>query len=419
MKLGLDRVCEDPRLMQAWGRFALVTHAATTTSRLVSCVEAILSAHPEGLEKLSCVYGPQHGYWQCEPYNMYETPDDVLLLPGNSEVPLYSLYGDNREPVAEHLQSTDTIVVDLPDIGCRIYTYMTTLAGCLKQASQLGKKVVVLDRPNPLGLSAPDNSQLSHRVEGNLLAPELRSFVGWFHIPFRHGLTLGELGYLYIEQEGLTVDYEVIKVSGLTREMLVQSDSSALPRAASPNMPHPKCMSFFPVSVSLEGTNVSEGRGTTTPFQLVGAPFMDEHRLNEAFQSALSKLGAAGLVNSRPFRFLPGFDKYKGQVCKGIFLDKDSMSELPRFTSAIALLSAIAISSGAKLSWREVGYEYNFKDNPLDLILGHKDWRESLEKLIQEPDSESNWKQITDLLQTSSQQAQSFAERSKRLFLYS
>ena len=355
---------------------------------------------------------------------MFETPHGIFQLRNadrKKEVPLYSLYGAEREPHSEHLRNVDTIVVDLPDIGCRVYTYMTTLAGCLKQAAKLKKRVVVLDRPNPIGLFYRDRSHNNrfHRVEGNIMGPQFPSFVGWFEIPMRHGLTLGELGKFYIQSQNLDVDFEVVTVQGISRNTAVRELSLSLPRMASPNMPSSRTMTFFPISVLLEGTNISEGRGTVSPFQAIGAPFLDEDELYLKIGECFKRLKVDPEIYWRTHQFLPLFDKYSGQICKGIFLDSASIEIGSIFSSGIVLLAALCMAGRESFQWRAKGYEYNFEQTPIDLILGQAEWRDCFEKLRCGVSEESTFSSLRDLLQRSSAEAQEFASDSAAFSLYS
>lgn len=453
IRVGLDQLetseavwsrCHD------WGRVALVTHAASVASSgrtAVDVADDMLWQHGRGNLGLTAVLGPQHGYWQCEPYNMVETPDGEIELGATRggkrgsrrRIPLFSLYGPNREPTPDHLKQIDTLLVDLPDIGCRIYTYMTTLAGCLRAAARAGKRVVVLDRPNPLGLVARAkgttlaSQQAFFGVEGNVLDMNLRSFVGWFQIPMRHGLTLGELGRWFVKQEGLggslAFPLEIIGVEGVSRLAPPGDLAPFLPRMASPNMPGPWTMDFFPVAVPLEGCNVSEGRGTTSPFQSIGAPFFDENDLCDALAEAAAQLGCADDVTFRPHRFVPSFDKFAGQLCRGVFLQARHRSHdtsrhnsaqgvsSTSFAWAIALLAALCRSGSRHFSWRAPGYEYNFEDAPIDLILGDRRWRLALDAL-KGSSSASAWEDLVALLAESRVSAQLFAERSESVWIY-
>ena len=417
MKLGIDKLLSNPSLADGWGSVALVTHSASTTSGFVPCVEAVFHAleqRTQSGQSLNCIFGPQHGYWQCEPYNMFETPDDWYQLPNGKRIPLLSLYGEKREPTAESIADIDTLLVDLPDIGCRIYTYMTTLAGCINQAAKANKRVVVLDRPNPLGFGGE-----SGLTEGNILKPHLSSFVGWFQIPFRHGLTLGELGSFYIRQQKLNVDYQVVVVEGLERGKSHQIPWNFLPLAASPNMPDARVMAHFPVTVALEGTNISEGRGTTTPFQLIGAPFLDGSLFCQTLEKSLGLLHSSGNLAARPCRFVPSFDKFQGKECHGAFITRKNLHAATTFPEAIAVLASLAITAKDKLEWREKGYEYNFSDNPLDLILGAEDWRLCFEELQSNPTSNGVWSKLNALLDQAKNDAVLFDEQVQPLQLYS
>ncbi len=422
IRCGLDVLMQDPqwhRHAGHWGRVALVTHASTVAGDgqdAVTALDKVLRKNVSGSE-LVAVMGPQHGFWQCEPYNMIETPDGELKLRGGRVLPLFSLYGEHREPSLRHLEQFDTMVVDLPDIGCRIYTYMTTLAGCLRAAARTGKRVVVLDRPNPLGLSDKGGS----RVEGNIVLPHLSSFVGWYAIPMRHGLTLGELGHWFLGQEGLSQTmaglYDVVTVQGLNRSMGLRDLGQSLPLMASPNMPGPWTMGFFPVSVALEGCNISEGRGTTAPFQSIGAPFLDEHKLCEALADAAARLGCSQDVTFRPHRFKPSFDKFSGEVCRGVFLQSPCGVPQASFEWSIALLSALVRSAGQHFAWREPGYEYNFEAPPIDLILGDERWRVALDHLSQ-ASSDAAWSPLLALLDEARRQARDFTLESASVVLY-
>jgi uncharacterized protein YbbC (DUF1343 family) len=352
---------------------------------------------------------------------MVETPDSKITLGSGRELPLFSLYGEHREPADRHLELIDTLVVDLPDIGCRVYTYMTTLAGCLRAAARRGKRVVVLDRPNPLGLVHLSTEGVSYlHVEGNVIEPHLKSFVGWYAIPMRHGLTLGELGRLFVLDNDLRVDFEVVEVSGLRRSMDPRDYDALLPRMASPNMPGPWTMSFFPVSVPLEGCNISEGRGTTAPFQSIGAPFIDENNLSEAIAEAFEHLGlqAAAEMTWRPHRFSPSFDKFSGSVCRGIFLKHTGLLSRATFDSSIALLGALIKSAGQEFHWRQPGYEYDFEHPPIDLILGNARWRGLLENL-RGHSTAAHWEAIRAELVDAAVQAQGFARKSAAIWIYS
>ena len=227
--------------------------------------------------KLSCFLGPQHGIRGEKQDNMVESSD---FKDPRTGLPVYSLYSETREPTDKMLQNVDTLVVDLQDIGTRIYTFMYTLANCMRAAKRLGKKVVVLDRPNPIN---------GVDVEGNLLEENLTSFVGQFPIPVRHGMTMGELALLFNDAFNIQCDLDVVQLKGWKRTHWAD-DWKRDWVTPSPNIPTAKSCELFPGMVLFEGTNVSEGRGTTKPFEWIGAPFIDADKLaKEMNQKKVSK----------------------------------------------------------------------------------------------------------------------------------
>jgi uncharacterized protein YbbC (DUF1343 family) len=255
------------------------------------------------------------------------------------------------------------------------------------------------------------------------LNQEFRSFVGWYKIPLKHGLSLGELGKFYVHQEQLKVDFQVIEVEGLQRKSSVSEFEHLLPRMASPNMPHSKTMAFFPISVLLEGTNISEGRGTTCPFQAIGAPFLDENELLATYQECLEALAVNSKVTFRTHRFLPLFDKFTGKVCRGIFLDTSAKEIKNVFGQGIALLAALCLASKKNFSWRANGYEYNFDHNPMDLILGARYWRDCFERLLGSPGDrilrDETFQELKEHLGRSQVEAFEFSNNSRRFAIYS
>ena len=232
--------------------------------------------------RLAALFGPQHGFRSDVQENMIETGhgrDDIR------RVPVYSLYSETREPTAEMLRDLDVLVIDLQDVGTRIYTYIYTMANCLRAARRHGVKVVVCDRPNPIGGVA---------VEGPMLEPGFESFVGLYPIPMRHGMTIGELARLFNEHFGIGADLEVVAMDGWRRGMY--SDATGLPWVLpSPNIPTLDSAIVYPGTVLFEGTNVSEGRGTTRPFEIVGAPWI----VAERFADAMNRLALPGRASGR------------------------------------------------------------------------------------------------------------------------
>src|SRR6185503_7011704 len=294
VRLGTDVLLSSARLRGK--RVGIVCNHASVDLGFEHIVDRLAAA--DGVT-LGAIFGPQHGFRSDVQDNMIETPhrDD----PGR-RVPVYPLYSDTREPIAEMLRGLDALVVDLQDIGARIYTYIYTMANCLRAGARHGVPVVVCDRPNPInGID----------VEGAALVPGNESFVGQFPIPMRHGMTIGELARLFNSHFGLGADLEVVKMEGWRREMF--ADETGLPWVMpSPNMPTLETAVVYPGTVLFEGTLLSEGRGTTRPFELVGAPGIEAER----FASAMNQLGLPG-VYFQPAVFEPTFQKHAKQPCAG------------------------------------------------------------------------------------------------------
>src|SRR3954470_22651068 len=294
VRLGSDLLLASGRLQGA--RVGILCNHASITHGYAHIVDRLAGA--EGV-RLAAIFGPQHGFRSDVQDNMIETPhrDDP-----SRRVPVYSLYSETREPTAEMLKGLDLLVIDLQDIGARIYTYIYTMAYCLRACGRLGIPVIVCDRPNPInGID----------VEGALLKKAFTSFVGLYPIPMRHGMTIAELARLFNEEFGLGAQVEVVRMDGWDRTMF--HDDTDLPWVMpSPNMPTLDTAIVYPGTVLFEGTLLSEGRGTTRPFELVGAPGVDAER----FARTMNKRGLPG-VSFRPAVFEPTFQKHAKQACGG------------------------------------------------------------------------------------------------------
>jgi uncharacterized protein YbbC (DUF1343 family) len=427
MKVGLDKLVENCNLLTDLGRIGIVTNQAVTSSQFVSAAEVISRAAGKANgARVTAVFGPQHGYGQTEQDNMRETPDTFFQFEDGSQVPLFSLYSQTRMPTVEQLSLMDTLVIDLLDIGCRVYTYMETLAGCLRATAPLGKKVVVLDRPNPLGLCHLNERNQWQRVEGNLLDMRWESFVGWYSIPMRHGLTLGELGHYFIASDKLKIDYRVIAVDNLFRKTSPTELSQLTWTMPSPNIPTWESAFLFPSFVTLEATNISEGRGTTLPFQIIGAPYLDTSGLQKFFRDS-SKLNGPLLTEFaqfdafvfRPHDFRPTFNKHAGNLCKGIQIHCINPERAHLFSLGMHFLYFCTAKHPLEMTWNPPGYEYNYEAPPLNLILGHESWLEFFEQVKLGGDSPANRERLAFLLQNSQEQAQQFAAQSKFAHIYS
>ena len=361
MKLGIERLLNDPALRAplAGRRIALLAHPASVTRDLTHSLDA-LSALPE--IRLTAAFGPQHGLRGDKQDNMVESPDFVDSRLG---IPIFSLYGQVRRPTDAMMSSFDTILVDLQDLGCRIYTFITTLRYVLEAAAAHGKAVWVLDRPNPAG----------RPVEGLTLREGWQSFVGAGPMPMRHGMTMGELGQWFIDTLGLQVDYSVIEMEGWQPEAAPgfgwppeRSWVNPSPNAANLSMAR-----AYAGTVMLEGTTLSEGRGTTRPLELFGAPGIDTRRLLADMRS-LAPEWLHGCV-LRECWFEPTFHKHAGQLCAGVQIHVEDPSHYDHAAFKPWRLQALAFKALRKQSpdyplWRDFAYEYETDRLAIDLING-------------------------------------------------
>ncbi len=368
-------------------RVGLLSNQASTDGSLRHGKETIQKKLGKGL---TCLFSPQHGFFSEKQDNMVESDHGVDPCTG---LPLFSLYGESRRPSKAMFDLFDVLLIDLVDVGTRVYTFLYTMAYCLEAAAQWGKKVVVLDRPNPLG---------GEKIEGNVLDTDCASFVGLYPLPMRHGLTFGELA-LYINQEfHIDADLEVIPMRGWKRSMLFRE--TGLPWVfPSPNMPTPETAIVYPGQVIWEGTNVSEGRGTTLPFELVGAPFW-EHEPILDFLSAIPLPGCF----LRPLVFEPTSGKWAGRSCKGVQVHvTDPKTFLPYRTSLALLQANLHLYSGV-FHYKDPPYEYEYERLPLDLILGSAKIRRQVEGQMDILEIEQEW----------AEELASFARRREKYLLY-
>ncbi len=322
---------------------------------------------------LTCLFSPQHGFWGTEQDNMVETPDARDSATG---LPIFSLYSRIRRPTAEMLAGIDLLLVDLQDVGTRVYTFITTLANVLQEAKKFGIKVVVLDRPNPLG---------GETVEGNVLQAGLTSFVGVWKLPMRHGLTLGELAGLFNQVLGIGADLSVAAMTGWNRDMFFDQ-TTRLWVPPSPNMPSLETAVVYPGQVLWEGTNISEGRGTTRPFEYFGAPFIDPSRVTKR----LNEFPIPG-VNLLETAFRPTFQKWQGEVCRGFFLQVYDRRVFQPYRTALILLQTVRELYPEDFKWKEPPYEYETERRPIDLLIGDQPLRLALEAGQPVSELEATW----------------------------
>ena len=322
---------------------------------------------------LTTLFSPQHGFWSDVQDNMIETPHSTHP---HYDIPIYSLYSDNREPTAEMLHKIDTLVIDLQDVGTRVYTYIYTMANCLRAARRQNIPIVVCDRPNPIG---------GDLVEGPMLKPGYESFVGQFPIPLRHGLTIGELARLFNDHFGIGAKLEVLPVGNWTRTMY-QDQTGLAWVMPSPNLPTLDSALVYPGTVLFEGTNLSEGRGTTRPFELFGAPWVDIKTLT----STLNQATLPG-VFIRPEVFEPTFQKHAGQRCCGGQIHVTNRQSFRPVMTAVTLLAAIRGIAPSQFAWREPPYEYELVRQPIDILTGSSTLREQIEEGVPIPEILTGW----------------------------
>jgi uncharacterized protein YbbC (DUF1343 family) len=323
--------------------------------------------------RIGALFGPQHGFRSDLQENMIESPHGS---DARRRIPVFSLYSETREPTAEMLAGLDALVIDLQDVGTRIYTYIYTMANCLRAARRHGLPVVVCDRPNPIGGVA---------VEGPMLEPGFESFVGQYPIPMRHGLTVGEAARLFNDQFGIGAKLEVVAMPRWQRRQWF--DQTGLPWVMpSPNLPTLESAVVYPGTVLFEGTNVSEGRGTTRPFELVGAPWVDA----EPFAAAMNARRLPG-VHFRPAVFEPTFHKHAGVSCGGCQIHVTDREAFQPVAAGVALLEAFRETDPQAFAWREPPYEYEAVKPPIDILSGSSRLREVLDGAGRAADLAEAW----------------------------
>ena len=359
---GLDDLCKNVEQQDLLkGRVGYLCHAASVNSDLQH--GAMLLSRFLG-KRLVCLIGPQHGFACDVQDNMVETPDQHSTW---IKIPIFSLYGKNRAPSPELVQSIDTLVVDLQDVGTRVYTYITTLALCIDAFSQEGKRIVVLDRPNPAG----------PLVEGCILNDQWRSFVGHHPIPQRHGLTMGEVAKLHCKIFAPQCDLHVIKMVNYRRDHAWPNNY--LPWInPSPNLATPNAALCFPGTVLFEGTSVSEGRGTTRSLEVVGAPGVEPFEFCRQVTNDFANYQIEGVV-LRALHFVPMFGKYQNTPCGGVHIHVLNSSKARTWRLGQLLIKHFRDTLGNKFDWNRNPYEYEFKRLAIDLINGGPDLRHWVE----------------------------------------
>ncbi|ASR52093.1 exo-beta-N-acetylmuramidase NamZ family protein [Blastomonas fulva] len=376
MLFGIDRLLAEPDLRKPLHgkRVALVAHPASVTADLTHSLDALA-----GLDdiRLTAAFGPQHGLRGDKQDNMVESPDFTDPVHG---IPVFSLYGEVRRPTGQMMGTFDVVLIDLQDLGCRIYTFVTTLLYMLEAAAKEGKSVWVLDRPNPAG----------RPVEGLTLREGWESFVGAGPMPMRHGLTLGEMGHWFIRHYGLDVDYRVIEMAGWQPDAAPGFGwpDSRIWINPSPNAPNVNMARAYAGTVMLEGTTLSEGRGTTRPLEIFGAPDIDARAVIDRMR-AIAPHWLTGCA-LREIWFEPTFHKHVGQLCHGVHIHAegafyDHASFRPWRVQALAFKAIRSLYPDYPL-WRDFPYEYELGKLAIDVINGGPALREWVDDASAPPD---------------------------------
>ncbi len=387
VKTGLDIVRDSPDCLERFGSLGLLYNQASIDSNLSLAPLVVESVLPG---RLKALFGPQHGVGLTEQDNMIESGH---VTHKKLNIPIYSLYEASRRPSPHMLKDLDAVLVDIQDVGTRVYTFATTALYLMQACADLQKTVVILDRPNPI------NGQ---DVEGNVLDSAFSSFVGPYPIPMRHGMTLGELMFYYNSKYGIDCDLEIIRMEGWVRDQYF--DETGLNWAMpSPNMPTVDTAIVYPGQVLFEGTKVSEGRGTTRPFEIFGAPYFDIDDISSKLESDCLR----GAI-LREVTFTPTFNKYANTPCNGFQIHVTDRRQFKPYLASMAIISAIVKAHGQNFELYDGPYEYVFDKRPIDVIIGDK--------------SVSDWilsgKSISKLQQSWSERLNNFVRERAEFLLY-
>jgi uncharacterized protein YbbC (DUF1343 family) len=357
--LGLEKLLQDRLELLRGARVGLICNQSSVDHELRHAADLF---HERRGINLTTLFGPQHGIRGDVQDNMVETAHSVDRKTG---IPIYSLYSETREPTEQMLENVDTLVFDMQDVGCRIYTFIYTLANCMRAARKYGKRVIVCDRPNPITGEA---------VAGTVLEAEYASFVGQYPIATRHGMTVSELALMFNEHFSIGCDLENVLMEGWSREQwLDETDAPWV--MPSPNMPTLETATVFPGTVHLEGTQLSEGRGTTRPFELIGAPYIE----SDEYARQLAGLELPG-AHFRACGFQPTFQKHAGRGCGGVQIHVLDRREFEPVIVGVATVKVAYDLYEEHFRWKEPPYEYVHDQNPFDVIAGTSQLREAIER---------------------------------------
>ncbi|MBP9947877.1 MAG: DUF1343 domain-containing protein [Vicinamibacteria bacterium] len=356
VRTGLEELLARPSRLRG-SRVGLIANPTAVTPDLTHA-----ALHLKALKstKLAALFGPEHGVF-ANAQDLEEVGDQKDAKTG---LRVWSLYGETRVPTAKMLKGLDTLVFDVQDVGSRYYTFIYTMLHAMQACAEHGVRLIVLDRPNPIN---------GMGVQGNVLDPRFLSFVGMHPLAVRHGMTVGELALMFADELGLSLDLEVVPMKGYRRAM--DFEDTGLPWVLpSPNMPTVDTAVIYPGGCLIEGTNLSEGRGTTRPFHLVGAPWLDPWKLADDLSRA--ELGGLGF---RPCYFTPTFQKHAGVVCGGVEVHITDRRRVDAFYAYLVLIEKARAQDKKKFAWRKPPYEYEFVKPPIDILCGTSDVREAIE----------------------------------------
>lgn len=359
VQIGAEVLLRENLSLVRGARAGIVVHPASVFPNLQHTADVFLQ---ESSFRLVSLFGPQHGARGEKQDNMIESG---FYRDPDTNLPVHSLYSETRRPTAEMLADLDVLLFDLQDVGTRVYTFIHTMAYCLEACREYGKRMIVLDRPNPIN---------GIQVEGNVLKSDYRSFVGLHPIPMRHGMTAGELALLFNQGFGIGCDLTVVPMKGWKRSLW--SDQTGLNWIPpSPNLPTLDSATVYPGMVLVEGTRLSEGRGTTRPFETIGAPYIEPR----PYANHLNSMKLPG-VYFRPVYFEPTFQKWKGTMCGGVQVHvKDRDAFEPYLTGIMAISAARQLYKDA-FAWREPPYEYEYEKLPIEILCGGKEIPEMIAK---------------------------------------
>lgn len=379
---GLENLIAEPRQQLNGKRIGLLCNPASVDANYQHARHLLQKAYPG---QLAALFSPQHGFFAEKQDNMIESDDS---FDDELKIPVFSLYGKTRIPTPRMFDHIDVLIIDLLDVGTRVYTFTSTLSYCLEMAATLNKQVIVLDRPNPVN---------GIQVEGNCLSLDVASFVGRYPIPMRHGLTMGEYAAYINRTFRIHCDLDVIPMKGWRRRMYYPD--TGLPWVLpSPNLPTPLSAMVYPGQVIWEGTNISEGRGTTLPFEQFGAPFINIEKILTHINGPQIP---GGLL--RPVAFEPTSNKWAGKVCKGFQIHVTDPYRYEPYLTSLKLLSAIAYHHPDQFCWKTPPYEYENEMLPIDMIIGSESIRRKIEAFEDIDAMRSEWTKETDSFVLSSQ----------------